>query len=158
MVRALAAGEDELEATLTMANRRLSTFRAGQPWTDGPIYRHQYDTPVESTERVRAEFIGEIVGMFTKNPENSPRGFDTEIGESNFGLNILVQSVESGSLPYFMREYGVFYIHSPTDFFARLPQDVAPFTAPVGPFRFVLSEIQSNGWSYELTIEPVTSP
>jgi hypothetical protein len=52
----------------------------------------------------------------------------------------------------------VFYVHSPSQFFAGLPQDVAAFTAPVGPHRFVLSEIRTNGWRYELTIEAVASP
>jgi TPR repeat protein len=156
--RALAAGEGESEATLAMFNERLASFRAGQPWTDGPYERYEYDTPVETSKRVRAEFIGEIVSLFQRNNESPARGLDTEVGESQFGLQILVQSVESGSLPYFMRDYAVFYIHSPTIFFSPLPQDVAAFTAPVGPFRFVLTEITANGWSYELEIEPVTTP
>jgi hypothetical protein len=52
----------------------------------------------------------------------------------------------------FMRDTAVFYGHSPAQLFFSLPALVAPLSAPVGRLRFVPTEVEDNGWSYEPSV------
>ena len=51
-----------------------------------------------------------------------------------------------------MRDTAVFYGHSPAQLFFSLPAPVAPLSAPVGRLRFVPTEVEDNGWSYEPSV------
>jgi TPR repeat protein len=151
--RALAGASEQ---SRELRQQRLMRYEARQLWTE-PFQPEQEATAArESQTKQVATFIGEVVQLGPAPAGRRPPGY--EIGsDAAFVIRVLVEKAENGTLPHFMQESAVFYIHSPTELFADLPQSVSPVAAPVGPRRFVLTEVEDNGWSFELSVAALDS-
>lgn len=131
---------------------RLTAFEKRQPWTEGVPRRGNTTTSKETRIRSVATFSGEIIGIFQRPSERIPPGYAVE-PEAQFGIAVLVGHVASGSLPHFMAEQAIFYIHSPTQFLSRVKQDLEFLQPPEGLFRFHLQETETDVWRHTLSFE-----
>lgn len=141
------------EANRSDLQSRLSLYREGRFWT-GPLLERSEPWRGEPKRKHVATFTGEVVQLWQGFPTQQQPGYSIE-GEVGFAIRVVVESVEKGELPKAMQESSVFYIHSPTQFFAPLRENIPVFRGPDGPRRYVLTEVEGNGWQFDLTVEPL---
>jgi TPR repeat protein len=148
---------DSTESSRALQEQRLARYRAYELWIE-PFQARQEPSTTPSEPQVKpvATFVGEVVQLGPTSAGRRPAGY--ELGaESAFVMRVLVEKVEGGALPHFMEESAVFYLVNPVQLFAGLPQDTPAFEPPVGPQRFVLTEVAGNGWSFDLQVAPLES-
>jgi hypothetical protein len=150
--------QESAEPLRALQEQRLARYRAYELWTEPFQPRQEIfaAAPRESQAKPVVTFVGEVVQLAPLAAGRRPAGYD--IGtETTFILRVLVEKIESGGLPHFMQESAVFYLSNPMQLFAGLPQSVPGFEPPVGPQRFMLTEIEGNGWSFDLQAAPLDS-
>lgn len=133
---------------------RLASYRQGRAWME-PLMERAEPWRGEPRRQHVATFIGEVVQLWQGWPSPQQPGYAIG-GDASFALRIVIESVVQGTLPKSMQESAVFYVHSPTQFFAPLKEQVPAFSGPQGPRRYVLTEVEAGGWQFDLTVEPLS--
>jgi len=148
------AMQDVTEQTRPLQEQRLARYRAYEVWTEPFQVRQEMGAaPREAQTKAVASFVGEIVQLGPIAAGRRPPGYD--IGsETPFVMRVLIEKVESGVLPHFMQEVAVFYVPSTLQLFANSPRS-GSFEPPAGPQRFVLTEVEGNGWTFDLQVAPL---
>ncbi|MEM7366660.1 MAG: tetratricopeptide repeat protein, partial [Pseudomonadota bacterium] len=143
--RAIEIAGDELEEGMS---ERLVRYGRGELWRE--IQQEDAVLPSDMMEdSIVAVFTGTFIATQPGNRVQLNRG-----GDNHFALTVLVENVESGSLPSVMDETFTYNLHSPTQFFSGLSQMPGPLRAPAEPHRFTLKEVrQGPYWRYDLAIE-----
>jgi hypothetical protein len=143
------------DASRALQEERLARYRAYELWLEPFQARQEMPASLsEAQAKPIATFIGEVVQLGPTPAGRRPAGY--EIGaETAFVMRVVVEKVESGALPHFMEESAVFYLLNPMQLFAGLPQSAPGFEPPTGPQRFMLTEVEGNGWSFELQVAPL---
>ena len=150
--QALALPVDYSEEQRQELEDHLVAYEAGAPWIERLKTRPaRYEEVMEVS--LLSEFTGEVIDLFPRSPERSPRGYQVS-GSARFGLVVLVSRTQKGQLPHFLQDQAVFYIDSPENFFRSVyPVLPSPFSFPKGMHRFLLLQVNLRGnWYYRLEL------